>query len=213
MLEATTMSKKMHTKIQSLLLCLGVALACSPFAHATDSQFKFLEIAYADQNPDFANLPNEEATVLLGNIELDTHVFFSFRYQDGSGQLPIQQKTDKWYSYGIGFNQYITENLAAYIGYEHNVVKGSGKFKSINGPQYNLGLRYTLNDWFFGLELGYNDVFENKYASGPHSLDGDIIATYEAGYTFYNNFAVVLRIRDTADIDLTSYEVGLRYIY
>lgn len=200
-------------KLPALLLSLVAIIAGTSQTNAADSQFKFLEYSYADQNPDFGPFENEKANVLLGNIEIDTHVFLSFRYQDGSGQLPINQETDKWYSYGIGFNQYITKNLAAYVSYEQNKVEGSGQFDSISGPQYNIGLRYTLNDWYFGLELGYNDVFDNKYVVGSHSIDGEIIATYEAAYSFYNNFAVVLRIRDTADLDLTSYEVGLRYNY
>ena len=199
----------MTTFFRSLLL---VTLAFAPLAQA-DSQFKFVELAYADQNPDFQDFDNEDATVFIGNFELHKYLFASIRYQDGSAPLPVPQETDEWYSYGIGAKRELATNFWGYLSLERNVLKGDGADKEEKGMQKNIGFRYTPGKWRLGLELGVINVFNDEKARNGDSLDDEIIATYEAGYNVWEGLVLMLRIRDTGDLDMTSYEVGLRWEY
>ncbi len=164
--------------------------------------FDYLDIAYSQQNTDWEDFTDSSSTTIKASVSLLTYTHVRARYHDGNVRFPTNARQETWTAYGIGAHYPVTPGLNLYIGADHNELELENR-PTERGWYPHIGARYQANDqWQFALEVGESDViFE------------DTTFFVETVYNILPALGLSATLRDYDDLDLTEYEVGVRWFF
>lgn len=190
----------------SIFLLTGLLSAGSGYAEGLD--YRYIELAYSENNPDEKSLENGTGFTLSGSVPLAGRLYGFGRFNHAEADLcweecPLQTRTihtmDDWLVLGLGYHWPLKENtdLTAAIDYQSVELDGSRE----HGGGVLLGIRTRPADrWDLSFQIGYfNLEFDDFQLVG------------EVAYKISERLDVVGRLRDFNDWDYSSYEGGVRY--
>lgn len=180
------------------------ALLCSlaPLAQAEDKQYRYVEAAYAYQSTDWGPYAEENTITALASVDAGEFFHAHLRYNEGDTFMPrgVQQKN--WWTYGLGVHWFITEKTSLLAGVDRHELESQSNRPNQRGWEYKIGVRHTLSEnWHFTLEAGEINFI----------VDDDTTFIVEAVRSFQRGLAATFRVRDYDKLDLSSYELGLRW--
>lgn len=181
---------------------IAAVVTTTPTAAETPpGHYGYLEFGLSRQNTDFADFDDSTAGTVLVGVPVTPYVHFTGRLHEGNVHLPRGLVQERWWTYGAGLHHYFTRRTSAYIGAEHNELETDGRHPTQRGWEYHIGVRHDLTDRIrLLLQVGENDT-----------VFADTTFTVEGLYQLPFNLAASARIRDYDDLDLTEYELGLRW--
>ena len=164
--------------------------------------FDYVDIAYSKQNTDFAGFGDSRASTLKASISAFDWLHVRGRYHAGNVHLPPANRQDSWSVLGLGLHYFLGDKTAIFIGSDQNELKlESGRTE--RGLYHHVGLRHEFNDqWHVGFEIGESDV-----------VFRDTTFLVETVYKIHPQIGLSATLRDYDDLDLTEYELGVRWFY
>jgi hypothetical protein len=185
-------------------LTLALSLILISTSAIADKHFDYADLAYSRQNTDWHNFGDSEATTLKASVSFLKYLHLRGRYNNGGVQLPARNaRQDSWSVIGLGAHYPVNDALSVYIGNDHNELKLQHGLPTERGWYPHIGARYSPSDkWQFALEAGEVDV-----------LFRDTTFLVETVYSFHPSFGLSATLRDYDDLDLTEYEIGLRWFF
>lgn len=186
----------MHRFLRLLILATALPqtlLAADPFS--------YIDLAYSQQNTDYGQYTDSSSATVKASLSFLKYGHFRGRYHDGNVRLPPNVQQESWATYGLGFHYPLSNKLWLYTGVDHSELKL--KTRTERGSYPHIGARYQLNArWQFALEAGESEVvFE------------DTTFLLETVYQFHPAVGISATLRDYDDLDLTEYEVGIRWFF
>ncbi|MBB3047147.1 hypothetical protein FHR99_001383 [Litorivivens lipolytica] len=176
------------------LLFTNAAFASEPF--------DYIDLAYSQQNTDWHNYTDSSSATVKTGVSAGDYVQFRARYHDGNVQMPPNVQQETWTAYGVGFRYPVSESLWLYIGGDHNELELRNRPTERGWYNY-VGARYQATpQWQFALEAGETDV-----------VFRDTTFVVETVYNFHSSLGLSATLRDYDDLDLTEYEIGLRWFF
>lgn len=164
--------------------------------------FSYVDLAYSQQNTDYDGFGDSSSATVKASASLFTYAHLRARYHDGNVKFPTSARQESWTAYGIGAHYPVTLDLTLYLGADHNELKLESR-PTERGWYPHIGLRYRLNtQWQFALEAGESEV-----------IFDDTTFLFETVYRILPALGVSATLRDYDDLDLTEYEVGLRWFF
>lgn len=199
------------TRTRITLASGALAATLSALSHANSidvpQHYNYLEAAYAYQSTDWGPFEEENNMTLLASAAISEFIHLHARYNDGDTYLPKGNRQDGWLTYGIGFHYYLSGATSVFFGYDQHELKGYGdtpRQKDQDGGEYKFGIRHDLNDeWRLTLEAGEHDLI----------VENDTTFIVEALYQPFNSVGFTFRVRDYDELDLSSYELGVRWSF
>ncbi|USA44345.1 porin family protein [Spongiibacter taiwanensis] len=196
------------TKIPLLGAALS-AIALGAHANSLDvpQHYNYLEAAYAYQSTDWGPFEEEHNVTLLASASIHEYIHVHARYNNGDTRLPKGKRQDGWLTYGIGFHYYLSGATSVFFGFDKHELDGYGGRPSEtdeDGGEYKVGIRHDLNDqWRLTLEAGEHDLI----------VEDDTTFIVEALYQPFDSVGFTFRVRDYDELDLSSYELGVRWSF
>ncbi len=187
--------------VVSFRLVLAAALSLGSLCHATEV-FDYADIAYSKQNTDWAGFGDSDTVTLKASTSVFGWLHARIRYNAGNVKLPPNVQQDSWTAAGLGLHYPLGADTSIYIGSDHD------EFEIKKGPTergwyHHIGLRHEFdNQWQVALEAGESDV-----------LFRDTTFVVEAVYKLHRQIGLSATLRDYDDLDLTEYEIGVRWFY
>ncbi|MFT5032439.1 MAG: hypothetical protein ACI9OO_000369 [Bacteroidia bacterium] len=180
---------------------LATALSLCTIAQATEV-FDYVDVAYSKQNTDFAGFGDSSAATLKASISAVDWLHIRARYNAGNVHLPASNRQDSWAALGLGLHYALSDKTAIFIGSDQNELKlESGRTE--RGLYHHIGVRHEFNSqWQVGFEIGESDV-----------LFRDTTFLVETVYKIHPQIGLSATLRDYDDLDLTEYELGVRWFY
>lgn len=184
---------------------------CSQLAQANTldvpQHYNYLEASYAYQSTDWGPYEEENNTTFLASAAIFEYAHVHARYNNGDTSFPKSVRQDGWLTYGIGFHYYTSAATSFFIGYDKHELKAhqSSRRPDQDGNEWKAGVRHDINDqWRVTLEAGEHDLV----------VEDDTTFIVEALYQpFTNDVGFTFRVRDYDELDLSSYELGVRWSF
>lgn len=198
----------MTRNLFSLASALAISAATAPLAVANSldpqQHYNYLELAYAYQSTDWQNFDDDEGYTFLASAAIHKYIHVHTRYNSAETFLPAGVQQDGWWTYGIGGHYYLTPSTSLLIGADRHEMESQSNAPNQRGWEYKIGIRHDFNEqWRATLEAGEHDLV----------VGSDATFIVEGLYQPADNVGVSLRLRDYDKLDLTSYELGLRWSY
>ena len=183
-----------------LILFITTALLSST-SHSTQA-FDYADIAYSKQNTDYGGFGDSSAATLKASISALNWFHARARHHAGNVHLPPSHRQDSWTALGLGAHYPLSKQTTIFLGSDHNELKlESGRTE--RGWYHHIGIRHEFNnDWQLGFEVGESDV-----------LFRDTTFAIETVYKVARQLGLSATLRDYDDLDLTEYEIGIRWFY
>lgn len=181
---------------------LAAALLAVSAAFA-DKQFDYLEAALSTQNTDWDGYGDSTAGTVKGGLEFLDYLHVRGRHHDGNVKLPNGLQQETWTAYGLGLHYPLSGRTSVFIGADHNEVEMKNDRPSERGWYYHIGVRHDVTEnWQLSLEAGEIDLIFRD-------------ATFEVNtvYSLFETVGLSATLRDYNDLDLTEYELGLRWFF
>ncbi|HCS26692.1 MAG TPA: hypothetical protein DIW43_04530 [Spongiibacteraceae bacterium] len=184
------------------VLLLAAITVLSSASHSTEV-FDYADIAYSRQNTDFAGFGDSSSGTLKASVSALDRLHARARYNAGNVKLPANNaQQDSWTVLGLGAHYPLSNQTAIFLGSDHNELElqnGSTE----RGWYHHIGVRHEFSGgWQLGFEIGESDV-----------LFRDTTFLIETVYKVARQIGVSATVRDYDDLDLTEYEVGLRWFF
>jgi hypothetical protein len=183
-------------------IAFASAILFSPLAQASET-FDYVDIGYSLQNTDYSGFGDSSSGTLKASASAFGWIHARGRYHAGNVRLPEKNaQQESWSVLGLGVHYPLNAQTAIFLGSDHNELElqnGSTE----RGWYHHIGLRHEFNDkWQIGLEIGESDV-----------LFRDTASLIEAIYKVTQQVGLSATLRDYDDLDLTEYEVGVRWFF
>lgn len=190
---------------QTLLSALPlVALASTAHSLPPQSHYRYLEAAFAYQSTDWGPYEEEKNLTLLGSAALFKYFHIHARYNNGDTYFPKGVRQKSWLTYGVGAHYYISPRTSVFVGVDQHEMESQSRRPDPEGDEYKIGIRHDLSpNWRLTLEAGEHDLI----------IENDSTFIAEAIYRPRPDLGLTFRVRDYDELDLSSYELGLRWIY
>lgn len=181
---------------------------CSQFSHANtldpQQHYNYVEFAYAYQSTDWRNFDDDEGYTFLASAAIHQYIHVHTRYNSAETFLPKGVRQDGWWTYGIGGHYYIAPSTSLLIGVDRHELESQSRAPNQQGWEYKVGIRHDFNDqWRATLEAGRHDLI----------VSSDATFIVEGLYQPVESVGISLRLRDYDKLDLTSYELGVRWSF
>lgn len=191
----------MHTVY---LILLVISALLSPLAH-TSEVFDYADIAYSHQNTDYDGFNDSKTSTFKASASVFQWLHARARYNAGDVEMPglkgdVQQES--WAVLGVGVHSLLSDQTAIFLGLEQNQLKLQNGITE-TGLYYHLGFKHQFNiSWQISFEVGESEASFR-----------DTTLAFEAIYKVARQFGLSATLRDYDDLDLTEYELGLRWFF
>lgn len=185
-----------------VLLALLIFFVSSNPASASNV-FDYVDLAYSKQNTDFGGFGDSSSGTLKASASAFGWLHARARYNAGNVRLPARNtQQDSWTVFGLGAHYPLSTQTAIFLGSDHNELELQNGTTE-RGWYHHIGVRHEFgDDWQLGFEIGESDV-----------LFSDTTFLLEAVYKIHRQIGLSATIRDYDDLDLTEYEIGVRWFY
>ncbi len=198
------MKRNLFPRLLALAIILPAASATAANTLDPQQHYNYLELAYAYQSTDWQNFDDDEGYTFLASAAIHKYIHVHTRYNSAETFLPEGVRQDGWWTYGIGGHYYLTPNTSLLIGADRHEMESQSNAPNQRGWEYKIGIRHDFNEqWRATLEAGEHDLV----------VGSDATFTVEGLYQATEAWSVSLRLRDYDKLDLTSYELGLRWSF
>ncbi len=189
-----------YSSLSAAALAATLALSALP-ATAQPGHYGYVEASFSRQNTDWTDFGDDDSKTFLASAALGRYVHVNARYNDGNVNLPRGLREDGWWAYGGGLHHYLSPRTSVLIGAERHEMETLNDTPTQRGWEYHVGIRHDFSKHFrANLLVGENDVI---FKDTTFTVEGLLQLPY--------NLAASARIRDYDDLDLTEYELGLRW--
>ncbi|CAA0092595.1 Uncharacterised protein [Zhongshania aliphaticivorans] len=191
----------------NFLACLAISVAATSASaesgSTTSNQYRYLEASVAYQSTDWGPFSEETNATFLASVDFLQYVHMHARYNNGETRLPKGFQQDGWLTYGIGAHYFIAPNTSLLITVDRHDMTSKNAKPDQTASEYRAGIRHDFNDhWRLTFEAGEHDLIVK-----------DTTFIIEGIYSHNDHLGVSLRVRDYDKLDLSSYELGVRYSF